>query len=398
MLARYIADFIGAFRAIKSLRVGLCAGWLAVVMMHMLTVQAQLLPGALLSGDATGFDTVEAVSPLQFPRDHGPHLGYRSEWWYVTGHLLAPDGREFGLQLTFFRFRLRPPPVASAGAARIAPAASSWRTDHVWMAHFAITDVATGQFHSFERFSRGGRLGLAGATAVPFEVWLEDWSIRSTADNAEWPWRLRANDGVISMDLVIDRGRRPTPQGDNGFSRKGNGIGNASYYYSMTRLSGQGSLRIGNKTIAGPVTLWIDREWSSSALAANQVGWDWFGLHLDDGRDLMLYRMRRRDGSTDPFSAATLIEADGSTRKFSSDAFVVTPSAYTSLASGRQYPLLWRLQIPQAHVDLEVRGTQVEQEHDGLIPYWEGLVRAFTSDGTLVGRGYLEMTGYTPAR
>ena len=252
---------------------------------------------ALLGGeDPGGFARATVPRAFRFPDDHGPHPEYRHEWWYFTGNLRTPGGRRFGYQLTFFRFALSPDPPARA---------SRWATNQAYMAHFALTDVEGRRFRPFERVGRGA-LGLAGATARPLRVWLDDWSAEG-AEASTLPIRLRAVEDGASIDLVLDTARPIVPQGDRGLSRKSAAPGNASYYYSMTRLATRGSVRVGGVSFPVEGNSWLDREWGTGSLEKGQTGWDWFALQLADGRDLMFYRLRGGDGLTDPFSAGTLV-------------------------------------------------------------------------------------------
>jgi predicted secreted hydrolase len=247
----------------------------------------------VLGGGDEGFARASAPRPFRFPDDHGPHPAYRSEWWYYTGNLRAGDGRRFGFQLTFFRFALSPEPVERA---------SAWGTNQVYMAHFAVTDVAGRRFHAAERFGRGA-LDLAGARAAPYRVWLGRW--QASAGSTPFPLALQAEDGGYGIDLVLARGKPVVANGEAGLSRKSAEPGNASYYYSIPRMpvSGRVTTPEGAWEVEGAA--WFDREWSSSALAPDQVGWDWFALQLSDGRDLMVFRLRTRDGGADPHSAGT---------------------------------------------------------------------------------------------
>ncbi|HXU46332.1 MAG TPA: carotenoid 1,2-hydratase, partial [Thermoanaerobaculia bacterium] len=255
---------------------------------------------AVLGGSSAGFARALAPRAFRFPEDHGPHPEFRTEWWYATGNLATPAGRRFGFQLTFFRNALAP---------ETPDRPSRWAARDVYMAHFALTDAEGGRFLAFERFRRGA-LGLAGARALPFRVALDDWSIASLAPGSTWPARLRAQEGGAAIDIQLDQGKPPVLEGDRGLSQKSAAPGQASYYYSLPRMPARGDIRLGGESFAVSGLAWLDREWSTSALAADQVGWDWLALQLDDGRELMLYRLRRRDGSADPASRATLILAD----------------------------------------------------------------------------------------
>ncbi|HJV34458.1 lipocalin-like domain-containing protein [Geomonas sp.] len=341
--------------------------------------------GEVLGGTpAEGFSRALVPRSFRFPEDHGAHHGFRNEWWYFTGNLQAIDGRHFGYQLTFFRVALTPQEVKRS---------SHWGTNEIFMAHFALTDVQGKQFRFAQRYSRAA-LGLSGAGGKPLSIWLEDWTARETASHP-WSMQLTASeaDMVVNLDL-----QSLTPEilnGEGGLSRKSATPGNASYYYSMPRMRTSGTIRSGKDTFKVSGLSWLDREWSTSALEANQVGWDWFALQLDDGRDLMFYRLRRKDGSVDPFSAGTLVNADGSSRALNSNEVrLEVVSWWTSPSSGSRYPSVWRLQVPGSQLDLRITPRLEDQELMANFRYWEGAVAVEGVGGAPKGSGYLEMTGY----
>ena len=347
--------------------------------------------GDLLGVPPEGFAMVEGPRPFAFPADHGPHPEYRSEWWYFTGNVADPEGEQFGFQLTFFRFRI---------AVELVERRSAWAGGQVYMAHFAVTDVAERRFHAFERFSRGA-LELAGAQAVPFRVWLDDWSASGRGGSGDFALRLRARERETGIDLDFGPGEGPLLHGDGGYSRKSAEPGNASYYYSYPRMpvSGRLSTRRGDFDVSGEG--WLDREWSSGALASNQVGWDWFALHLSDGSELMLYQLRRRDGSADPFSYGVLVGADGDTVQLSpSDFTIQVRKSWQSTDNKTVYPSEWRLLVPSEALDLEVEPLVEDQEWRQAFRYWEGAVSARGRSGThpVSGTGYVELTGYYASR
>ena len=335
---------------------------------------------------AENFARAEGPQPLVFPADHGPHPDYQTEWWYYTGNLRTAEGRHFGYQLTFFRRALVPP-------AERAVRASDWATDQVYMAHLALSDVAARDFYAAERFSRGAA-GLAGAEAAPFAVWLEDWSV---AEEAGGHWRLRAAGDGLALDLTLRDVKGPVLQGDEGYSRKGPEAGNASYYYSLTRLATAGSVQVGGVTYPVTGSSWMDHEYSTSALSAGQVGWDWFSLQLDDQSELMVFQIRRDDGSIDPFSSGTLVAADGSTFHLGRDDFEIGVSGtWRSPRTGAVYPAGWTVTVPAADLTLRLEPLLADQELNLSYAYWEGAVRITGDrDGRLVsGHGYVELTGY----
>jgi predicted secreted hydrolase len=366
--------------------------------------------GAALGGAIDpGFERALVPRAFEFPRDHGPHPEFRSEWWYVTGNLESADGRRFGYQVTVFRNALRAdPPERSAGP---------WSGGHtLWMAHFGLTDVAASRFVSGQRFARGGEVGVAGAQASPFRVWTYDLDLAAveSGDDAEsrrhpFPLRIRASepgrDGnpAVAIDLRLTHasGRPDDPvlQGEDGLSQKGAEAGNASYYYSFTRLATRGTVRVGDDEFVVSGASWLDREWSTSALGDGQIGWDWFALQFDDGRDLMWYRLRREDGSEDPHSAGTLVapraEATGRDvrRLRAGDVRLVAERSWTD-PYGTEWPVAWNLELTGTAERLRVEAVLDEQLHEGSFRYWEGAVVVRGADGAVRGRGYLEMTGY----
>ncbi|MBU5613802.1 lipocalin-like domain-containing protein [Geomonas azotofigens] len=344
---------------------------------------AQALGGAA----APGFSRAENPRHFFFPADHGPHAGFRNEWWYFTGNLRTADGRRFGYQLTFFKTLLTPVAVARE---------SAWATNQVYMAHFAVTDVAGKRYRFAERFSRAA-LGLAGAGGDPLSLRLEDWTVRQSSPRP-WGVRLTAAEPDFAVDFDLVSVKPEILNGEGGLSRKGATPGNASYYYSIPRMATSGTIRIGKERFAVSGISWLDREWSTSALEQNQVGWDWFALQFDDGRDLMFYQLRRRDGGSDPFSGGTLVAADGRSRNLTRDEVQLeVVSWWQSPASGVRYPSLWRLRIPSQGLYLEVVPRLAGQELLTGFRYWEGAVAVRGLNGSPGGSGYLEMTGYSAA-
>jgi predicted secreted hydrolase len=359
------------------------------------TVRAALSLEETLGGaDTAGFARALEPREFDFPLDHGAHPAFRNEWWYLTGNLTAQDGRRFGYQLTLFRTAL---------SASMPDRGSDWATRQAWMAHFALTDVRGRRFYAFERFARGA-LGLAGAQADPLRVWLEDWSIESqrpAAGSAEadrpFPLRVRAQEDGVAVDLVLDAGKPIVLNGQAGLSRKGSEPGNASYYYSFTRLPTRGTVLFNEHRLPVSGETWIDREWSTSALAPGVVGWDWFAIQLDDSTELMVYRLRHADGSTDPFSAGTHVGANGETTPLDANDFVIeTADEWSSPIDDTRWPSRWTLRLPALGLLLDITPVMPDQEHLGSFRYWEGAVDAAGSrNGRPVnGHGYVELTGY----
>lgn len=336
-----------------------------------------------LGGDHdAGFARAVEPKTLAFPRDHGPHPAFRNEWWYFTGNLDTPDGRRFGYQVTFFRIAL---------AAERVQRRSAFATRDVWMGHVALSDATAGRHTAHERLTRGAA-GLAGAAAMPRRFWIEDWQLSLRA-NGDWRIDVATPDFELGLDLSA---LRPVvSQGDRGLSRKSAEAGNASYYYSIPRLKTRGRLRVGDHAYAVAGLSWLDREWSTSALASNQAGWDWFALQLHDGRDLMFYRLRRDDGSADRWSAGSLSDPAGIPRALSLADLALTPTRWWQAGDGVRYPVGWRLAWREGET-WHVEAVFDEQRMDLGVRYWEGMVDVLqgAADGELIGRGYLELAGY----
>lgn len=337
--------------------------------------------GALGGTASEGFARASAPRAFRFPYDHGPHPEYRNEWWYVTGNLRDESGRRYGFQVTFFRIGLAPGEVDRP---------SRWATNHVWMAHFAVTDVTGDAFHDHERFARGGELGLAGATPDPVRVWLEDWRLERSADGS---WRLDASADGVALALDLAPRKEPALQGDAGLSQKSAAAGNASYYYSLTRIAADGTLALAGDDRAVSGSAWMDREWSTSALGPEQRGWDWFALQLDDGTDIMFYRLRRAGGATDPHSAGTVVSPDGAVRRLGPGDFDIEVLDEWTSPRGGTYPSRWSIDVAGMDGALTVEPVLADQELVGAVRYWEGAVDVLRA-GEVAGRGYVELTGY----
>ncbi|MDT8409708.1 MAG: lipocalin-like domain-containing protein [Wenzhouxiangellaceae bacterium] len=354
----------------------------------------------LLSAAPDSFRRVTGPEALNFPADHGVHQGFRNEWWYFTGNLKAADGRRFGFQFTLFRFGLDP----QNGQQETLD--SDFSADAIWMAHLALSDASGRRFLSEQRFARGA-LGLAGATADQW--WLRDWTVTRSASG----WQLDMAAGEFALSLALEPVKPIVLQGDNGYSRKGPEPGNASRYYSITRLATRGTLRLGARTAdaaestaktpfadGGDVLeveglAWLDREWGSSQLGEGLDGWDWFALQLDDGRDLMLYRLRTNEGRASPYSAGMLVMPGGQSRVLAADEFTLEPQRYWRDRNGVEWPVAWRLMVPGENISLAVEPVFDQQRWDASVQYWEGAVDVLEPEGgARVGRGYLELSGY----
>ena len=354
-----------------------------------------------------------------FPRDHAAHPPFATEWWYYTGHLQARDERgeqrRFSYQLTFFRQALTPQALTPQILATRRQ--SKWAARDIVFAHLALTDETYQHFYFTDRIARAA-LGLAGAEEQTPHVWIGDWSLRFAGGEQ----KLRAsgtdasgvdttnvnvtgdssNSGMpFALDLT-QRALKPlVVHGVNGVSQKAAGRGRASHYYSFSRLQTRGTLRLGEERFEVTGQSWFDHEFGSNQLAPGQAGWDWFSLQLDDGRELMLYRMRLRNGGTDPFSSGTIVERDGRTRHLKREEFLIeSRTTWRSPQSGAAYPARWRVTLPREGIALEVMPTVANQElrtrRSTGINYWEGSVRAtgVQRGRALNGVGYVELTGY----
>lgn len=326
------------------------------------------------------------VRPFKFPADHGPHYEYQTEWWYYTGNLWAEDGDRFGYQFTIFRRGLSPgTPRAGEGLV----------TNQVYFAHLALTDIERETHRYDERFSRGAG-GLAGARAEPFEVHIEDWSVRSHDIDAG-KVHLSAASSDFNLDLELEAVKPLVKHGVDGLSAKSDQVGNASYYLSFTRMDTLGTLSLDGREFEVQGSSWFDHEWSTSVLGRGAVGWDWFGLQFDDGRELMLYQIRRSDGSVDAVSGGTMVGEDGEAHRLSAQEIqVLNLGAWTSEESGATYPSGWRILIPSLELTLEVEPWIDDQEMEVSFTYWEGAVQVRGAQGgkEFFGNGYVELTGY----
>lgn len=327
----------------------------------------------------TEFRKANEVIPFEFPRDHGPHPDYRAEWWYYTGNLADAQGNRYGYQFTIFRRGIVPGEPERA---------SEWASQQIYFAHFTVTDVTGETFDFHERFSRASP-DLAGAQAEPYHVWIDDWSAQQIGPNQV---RLKAQDGEVGIDLILEQAKPAALQGDRGLSAKSEEPGNASYYYSLTNNVTHGAVTTPRGTFEVTGNSWKDREWSTSDLGEGAVGWDWFSLQLDDQREVTFYYIRREDGSPEPVSAGLLVNADGTTRPLSlNDVEITNLDQWTSPHSEAVYPSEWQFAIPDEGIDLHIKPLLNDQELRVSFTYWEGAVQI---EGTQGGYGYVELTGY----
>jgi predicted secreted hydrolase len=311
---------------------------------------------------------------------------FRSEWWYFTGNLKDAQGRQFGYELTFFRFAVKPDLLESK---------SAWRTNHIYMAHLTLTDVQKNRFYVDERYSRAGN-DLAGASSKSFQVWLYDWSAR-TEGKADFPLRLKAKSNDFAIDLLLTSSKAYVMQGNQGLSQKSQEPGNASYYYSYPRLETVGTFSVAGKPFSVNGVSWMDREWSTSALSNEQSGWDWFALQLSDSTELMFYQLRRKDGQRDSHSSGSYILTDNTKIALNDhDVSIKTLDSWKSPYSQITYPSGWHLSIPGQHIAIDVIPMINDQELKLSFRYWEGAVKVIGTklDKAISGQGYVELTGY----
>jgi predicted secreted hydrolase len=338
------------------------------------------------------FQTATQPGAIEFPADLGAHPDFRSEWWYYTGNLQTAEGRDFGYELTFFRQALTPDKKTPGN-----PNESHWRNPQIYSAHFAVSDIYDRTFHFKERFSRSA-IDLAGAQSRPYRVWLEDWSAQSVNTGENPIVHLQATTPEASIDLQVEQTRPPVLQGDRGLSVKGNGVGNASYYYSIIQQPTTGTIVVEGKPYTVTGTTWKDHEYSTSSLDPGTIGWNWFSAQFDDGAALMLYLLRDEKGTTLPASAGTYITPDGKTQRLSPDDWTITTiDTWKSPHSKALYPVKWAITLPKLNLNLQANAMMPNQElTTQTTDYWEGAV-SFTgrqNDQPLNGKGYVELTGY----
>jgi predicted secreted hydrolase len=325
-----------------------------------------------LGEGAEDFAPVTPGVPLSFPEDYGAHPGHRIEWWYVTANLADAEGTRYGVQWTLFRQALTP-----------GPQRAGWASQQMFMGHAAVTSASTHVFA--ETLGRGG-IGQAGVEAAPFRAWIDDWSLASEGGEGLSDLAMTAAGDGFSYQLHLTTDLAPVPQGEEGYSRKSDD-GQASYYFSQPFLAAEGIIRLGGEEIAVTGRAWMDREWSSQPLAADQEGWDWFSLHLDSGEKLMLFQLRGRDGSA--FTSGTWIEPDGGTTPLAAEDVIIEPGAAIE-TDGSMLPESWRLAVPARDLDVTVTPLNPSSFVGTTVPYWEGPV---IITGSMGGVGYLEMTG-----
>jgi predicted secreted hydrolase len=324
---------------------------------------------------------------FEFPRDHFNHPEYQTEWWYYTGNLTAKNGHRFGFELTFFR----------QGVDRSAKQSETWDIHDLYLAHLALSDLDGGKFYHVERTNRSGP-GLAGVDAAQKKIWNGNWKVEWQGEDM----KLTALEERFTLELLMHPEKRPVTHGKNGVSQKAEGAGQASHYASYTRLRTTGSILEGTARNDVSGSAWMDHEFFTHQLDAGQVGWDWLSLQLNDNTELMLFHIRRKNGSIDPFSAGTYVDAAGHTIHLLTSDFTLTPAGevWKSPITSAQYPVSWRVEVPQLGLFLDISTQLKAQELSGKTPsspnYWEGaiFIRGRLGKNDITGVGYLEMTGY----
>jgi len=350
-----------------------------VIKQHKPVYQANI--SNVLASGLTDDAYAKAIEPRKFtfPKDAGPHPQFRSEWWYYTGNLTDDSNRQFGYQLTLFRQAIHPEKPKPG---------SKWRSSQIYMGHFAVTDVRENKFYSFNRMTRQAA-NLAGAQSDPYRVWVENWEVSGDFRSPV----LKASEEGITINLKLNSEKPEVLQGNQGLSQKSKGIGNASYYFSQTRLRTTGTIQIHDHQYSVNGNSWLDREWSTSILSKNETGWDWFSLQLQDNRELMLFVIRQKNGAISPYSAGTLVFSDNRTLHLKKGDFTIqTLDNWVSPKTKIKYPSRWQISIPEADIQLDITPTIKNQEHTHNFIYWEGAVKVTGESQN--GKGYVELVGY----
>ena len=324
----------------------------------------------------------------EFPRDFFAHPDFQTEWWYTTGNVASADGHHFGFELTFFR----------QGVNRDESKHGAWDVQDLYLAHLALSDLDGGQFYHAERVNRAGP-GIAGVSPEDGRVWNGNWSASWKADGAQ---RLSARSAEFEFSFLLTPEKAPVIHGESGVSQKAEGAGHASHYFSQTRLATDGFITLKGKRFEVSGLSWMDHEFFTHQLSSEQAGWDWFSVQLEDKTELMLFILRRKDGSIDSFSAGTYVDAAGKSIHLRAGDFSLQAEGATwkSPATGAVYPIEWRVSIPKLGLSILAKTKLPQQELTGKTKfapnYWEGAMDFSGTRGTnaIRGAGYLEMTGY----
>lgn len=368
---------------------------------------AALLLGTLLLLQplAAQYRTAVPGYRFEFPRDHFGHPDFRTEWWYYTGNLTSSNGHQFGFELTFFRQAVSRDPAPS----------NDWTVRDLYLAHLALSDLDGRQFYHSERVNRAGP-GIAGVSSSSARIWNGNWQVQwkdsgQQKDADQQSNSSQHNDSIQQLEAIDERFRLhlnlhsqkpPIIHGENAVSQKSVGAGHASYYISLTRLTASGEIILNNEKFSVSGLAWMDHEFFTQQLQSDQIGWDWLSIQLKDGTELMLFRLRRRDGSVDSYSSGTFIDVQGHSTHLRNEDFTLRPSGetWTSPANHATYPISWRIDIPRLALDLQAQTRLPGQELATNSPfspsYWEGAISfsGHRASQPISGVGYLEMTGY----
>jgi predicted secreted hydrolase len=322
-----------------------------------------------------------------FPRDHASHEAFKTEWWYYTGHLKSDDGKKYGYELTFFRSGVAPSEKAKT---------KSDAPSNVYLAHFAVSDINNKKFHFYEKLTRSG-LSLGSASSSVLHIYNDGWRVDEAGDTM----MLSADAEKVGIKLLLSSKKPPVIHGKDGVSQKADCVGCASHYYSLSRMETKGLLFIDGKEKRVTGTSWMDHEFGSNQLTEEQVGWDWYSLQLSDNTELMLYMMRKKDGSIDKNSSGTIIGVDGKAEHLNLSQFKIrSKSKWLSPQSKGNYPMNWEIEIPHKQIKLQVTPDFETQElvtkRSTDVTYWEGASSITGTKGgkPITGEGYVEMTGY----
>ncbi len=341
----------------------------------------------LLSPLSAQYRTAVPGYRFEFPRDYFDHPDFQTEWWYYTGNLKSANGHRYGFELTFFRQAVSRDPAQAA----------TWDLKDIYLTHLALSDLAGQKFYHTERINRAGP-GIVGVSAASARIWNGNWQIQWEGSDQ----KLQAVEKLFQLQLTLHPEKPPVIHGENGVSQKSEGAGHASYYISLTRLAASGKLELNGETIEVSGLAWMDHEFFTHQLESSQIGWDWLSLQLEDNTELMLFRLRRKDSSLDPFSAGTYVDAQGNSTHLRANDFILQPLAesWTSPLTHATYSIAWKIVVPKLEIDLEAHTSLAAQELAGktkIAPsYWEGSIHLEGRRGKLPlgGVGYLEMTGY----
>ncbi|CZF78718.1 Hydroxyneurosporene synthase (CrtC) [Grimontia celer] len=357
-------------------------GWSFAVLLCLLALFGSVLlkddppnrsaVAALVAANADEFAKVVPGTDIQFPIDYGSHDDFRQEWWYVTGNLQDESGNQYGIQWTLFRSALSP------------AMGEGWENNQIFMAHAVVTSKEG--VYSAERFSRGG-IGQAGVADKPFNVWLDNWQWRGKGDKP-FPAKLQAADKDFSFKLAMSQTLPEILQGDNGYSQKHAEKGVASYYFSVPAVAMEGVLELGGKSVKVSGKGWVDREWSTEALSEDQLGWDWFSIHLDDGRSLMVVQVR---GEQAPYRFGSITSSTGLSTTLNNSDIDLVPIAFAKMPTGRHLPIKWQVKVPSHDILLTTKPVHEQNWLPFTFPYWEGPILI---NGSASGIGFMEATGY----